>query len=186
MRARGANLTDLIILVVAADDGVNLQTIEAIKHAKAASVPIIVAVNKCDLPDIDKQKIRNELLQHEIIPEDMGGDVQFINVSAKTKMGLDDLIEAIELQSELLELKSDPDASAEGIVIESKLEKGKGPVVTLLIKSGTLKVGDIIVVGSESGKVRALINDVGNKVDSALPSTPIEVLGLSGVPIAGE
>lgn len=186
MRARGANLTDLIILVVAADDGVNLQTIEAIKHAKAASVPIIVAVNKCDLPDIDKQKIRNELLQHEIIPEEMGGDVQFINVSAKTKMGLDDLIDAIELQSELLELKSDPDASAEGIVIESKLEKGKGPVVTLLVKSGTLKVGDIIVVGSQSGKVRALINDIGNKVVSASPSTPIEVLGLSGVPIAGD
>ncbi len=186
MRARGANLTDLIILVVAADDGVNSQTIEAINHAKAASVPIIVAVNKSDLPDIDLQKVRNELLQHEIIPEEMGGDIQFINVSAKTKMGLDDLIESLELQAELLELKSDPNASAEGIVIESKLEKGKGSVVTLLVKSGTLNVGDIMVVGSESGKVRALINDVGKKVDFALPSTPIEVLGLSGVPMAGD
>ena len=186
MRARGANLTDLIILVVAADDGVNSQTIEAINHAKAASVPIIVAVNKSDLPDIDLQKVRNELLQHEIISEEMGGDIQFINVSAKTKMGLDDLIESLELQAELLELKSDPNASAEGIVIESKLEKGKGSVVTLLVKSGTLNVGDIMVVGSESGKVRALINDVGKKVDFALPSTPIEVLGLSGVPMAGD
>ncbi len=186
MRARGANLTDLIILVVAADDGVNAQTIEAINHAKASSVPIIVAVNKCDLPDIDLQKVRNELLQHEIIPEEMGGEVQFINVSAKTKMGLDDLIEALEIQAELLELKSDPTASAEGIVIESKLEKGKGSVVTLLIKSGTLNVGDIMVVGTESGKVRALINDSGEKVNFALPSTPIEVLGLSGVPMAGD
>ncbi len=186
MRARGADLTDLIILVVAADDGVNSQTIEAIKHAKASKSPIIVAVNKCDLPNIDKMKVRNELLQHDVIPEEMGGDVQFVDVSAKTKMGLQELIESLELQAELLELKSDPTASAEGIVIESKLEKGMGPVATLLVKSGTLNVGDIIVVGSESGKVRALINDEGKRIENAPPSTPIEVLGLSGIPMAGD
>ncbi len=186
MRARGANLTDIVVLVVAVDDGINKQTIEAIKHAKAASVPIIVAVNKCDKPDIDPQKIRNQLLQHDLIPEEMGGEVQCINISAKTSLGLDELIESIELQSEILELKSDPESSLEGIVIESKLEKGKGPVITLLVKSGTLKVGDIIVVGSQSGKVRALINDLGLKVEFAKPSTPIEVLGLSGVPMSGE
>ena len=186
MRARGANLTDLVVLVIAADDSVNQQTIEAIKHAKAASVPIVVAINKCDLPDVDPQKVRNELLQHEIIPEEMGGDVQCINISAKTKMGLDDLIASLEVQAELLDLKSDPTASAEGIVIEAKLEKGKGSVVTLLIQSGTLNIGDIIVVGSESGKVRALINHNGEKVKHASPATPIEVLGLSGTPMAGD
>ncbi len=186
MRARGANLTDIVVLVVAADDGVNNQTIEAIKHAKAASVPIIVAINKCDKPEADPQKVRNELLQHDLIPEEMGGDIQCINISAKTKMGLNDLIESIELQSELLELKSDEDCPAEGIVVEAKTEKGKGSVITLLVKSGTLKVGNIIVVGSESGKVRALINDLGKNVDNAKPSTPIEVLGLSGVPNSGD
>ena len=186
MRARGANLTDLVVLVIAADDSVNKQTVEAIKHAKAASVPMVVAINKCDLPDVDPQKVRNELLQHEIIPEEMGGDVQCINISAKTKMGLDELIASLEVQAELLDLKSDPKASAEGIVIEAKLEKGKGSVVTLLIQSGTLFVGDIIVVGSESGKVRALINDNGEKVKHASPATPIEVVGLSGTPMAGD
>ncbi len=186
MRARGANLTDIVVLVVAADDGVNNQTVEAIKHAKAASVPIIVAINKCDKTDSDPQKVRNELLQQELVPEEMGGDIQCINISAKEKTGLNDLIESIELQAELLELKSDEDCPAEGIVIEAKTEKGKGSVITLLVKSGTLKVGNILVVGSESGKVRALINDLGKNVDYAKPSTPIEVLGLSGVPNSGD
>ena len=186
MRARGANVTDIIILVVAADDGIKQQTVEAINHAKSAKAPIIVAVNKCDKPDIDPQKVKNELLQYELIPEDMGGDVQCINVSALKKIGLDQLIEAIELQAEILELKSNPDCAASGVVIESKIEKGKGPVITLLVDSGTIRVGDIIVVGTENGKVRALINDLGERVIEAKPSTPIEVLGLSGTPMAGD
>ena len=186
MRARGANITDIVILVVAADDGIKQQTIEAINHAKSAKAPIIVAVNKCDKPDVDPQKVKNELLQHELIPEDMGGDIQCINVSALKKTGLDQLIEAIELQAEILELKSDPDCPATGIVIESKIEKGKGSVITLLVNSGTIRVGDIIVVGTENGKVRALINDLGERVNEAMPSTPIEVLGLSGTPMAGD
>ena len=186
MRARGANVTDIVILVVAADDGIKQQTVEAINHAKSANVPIIVAVNKCDKPDVDHQKVKNELLQYELISEDMGGDIQCINVSALKKTGLDELIEAIELQAEILELKSDPNCPASGVVIESKIEKGKGPVITLLVNSGTIKVGDIIVVGTESGKVRALINDLGNRVMEAKPSTPIEVLGLSGTPMAGD
>ncbi len=186
MRARGANVTDIVILVVAADDGIKPQTIEAIKHAKAASCPIIVAVNKCDKPEANPQKVRTELLQHELIPEEMGGDIQCIDVSAKNKTGLDNLLEAIELQSDLMELKSDATISANGVVIESKVERGKGSVITLLIKSGTLKVGDILVVGSESGKVRALLNDVGKRITNAGPSMPVEVLGLSGTPDAGD
>jgi translation initiation factor IF-2 len=186
MRARGANITDIVILVVAADDGIKQQTIEAINHAKSAKAPIIVAINKCDKPDVDPQKVKNELLQHELIPEDMGGDIQCINVSALKKTGLDQLIEAIELQAEILELKSDPDCPATGIVIESKIEKGKGSVITLLVNSGTIRVGDIIVVGTENGKVRALINDLGERVNEAMPSSPIEVLGLSGTPMAGD
>ena len=186
MRARGANVTDIIILVVAADDGIKPQTIEAIKHAKAAFSPIIVAVNKCDKPEANPQKVRTELLQHELIPEEMGGDIQCIDVSAKNKTGLDNLLEAIELQSDLMELKSDATINANGVVIESKVERGKGSVITLLIKSGTLKVGDIIVVGSVSGKVRALLNDSGKRINVAGPSMPVEVLGLSGTPDAGE
>jgi len=186
MRARGANVTDIVILVVAADDGIKPQTIEAIRHAKAASCPIIVAVNKCDKPEANPQKVRTELLQHELIPEEMGGDIQCIDVSAKNKTGLDNLLEAIELQSDLMELKSDATINANGVVIESKVERGKGSVITLLIKSGTLKVGDIIVVGSESGKVRALLNDVGKRINNAGPSMPVEVLGLSGTPDAGD
>ena len=186
MRARGANVTDIVILVVAADDGIKPQTIEAIKHAKAASCPIIVAVNKCDKPEANPQKVRTELLQHELIPEEMGGDIQCIDVSAKNKTGLDNLLEAIELQSDLMELKSDATINANGVVIESKVERGKGSVITLLIKSGTLEVGDIIVVGSESGKVRALLNDVGKRITNAGPSMPVEVLGLSGTPNAGD
>ena len=186
MRARGANVTDIVILVVAADDGIKPQTIEAIKHAKAASCPIIVAVNKCDKPEANPKKVRTELLQHEIIPEEMGGDIQCIDVSAKNKEGLDNLIEALELQAELMELKSDPTITANGVVIEAKVEKGKGSVITMLVKAGTLNVGDILVVGSESGKVRALLNDLGMRVKSAGPSTPVEVLGLSGTPMAGD
>ncbi len=186
MRARGANVTDIVILVVAADDGIKPQTIEAIKHAKVASCPIIVAVNKCDKPEANPQKVRTELLQHELIPEEMGGDIQCIDVSAKNKTGLDNLLEAIELQSDLMELKSDATINANGVVIESKVERGKGSVITLLIKSGTLKVGDIIVVGSESGKVRALLNDIGKRIFNAGPSMPVEVLGLSGTPDAGD
>ena len=186
MRARGANVTDIVILVVAADDGIKQQTVEAINHAKSAKVPIIVAINKCDKPDIDPQKVKNELLQYELIPEDMGGDIQCIDVSALKKTGLDQLIEAIELQAEILELKSDPDCAASGVVIESKIEKGKGPVITLLVDSGTIRVGDIIVVGTQNGKVRALINDLGDRVVEAKPSSPIEVLGLSGIPMAGD
>ncbi len=186
MRARGANVTDIVILVVAADDGIKPQTIEAIKHAKAASCPIIVAVNKCDKPEANPQKVRNELLQYELIPEEMGGDVQCIDVSAINKQGLDSLIEALELQAELMELKSDKTIKANGVVVESKVEKGKGSVITMLVKSGTLKVGDIIVVGSESGKVRALLDDTGKRILNAGPSTPVEVLGLSGTPNAGD
>ena len=157
MRARGSKLTDIVILVVAADDGIKPQTIEAIRHAKAASCPIIVAVNKCDKPEANPQKVRTELLQHELIPEEMGGEIQCIDVSAKNNEGLDNLIDALELQSELMELKSDATIYANGVVVESKVETGKGSVITMLVKSGTLKVGDIIVVGSESGKVRALL-----------------------------
>ena len=186
MRARGANVTDIVVLVVAADDGIKTQTIEAIKHAKAALCPIIVAVNKCDKPEADPTKVRTELLQHELVPEEMGGEIQCINVSAKNKEGLEDLIEALELQAELMELKSDPTINANGVVIEAKVEKGKGSVITMLVKSGTLNVGDIIVVGSESGKVRALSNDAGLRINSAGPSSPVEVLGLSGTPNAGD
>ena len=186
MRARGANVTDIVVLVVAADDGIKTQTIEAIKHAKAAACPIIVAINKCDKPEANPNKVRSELLQHELVPEEMGGDIQCINVSAKNKEGLNDLIEALELQAELMELKSDSTINAEGVVIESRVEKGKGSVITLLVKSGTLNIGDIIVVGSESGKVRALLNDNGERIKSAGPSFPVEVLGLSGTPNAGD
>ena len=186
MRARGANVTDIVVLVVAADDGIKTQTIEAIKHAKAAACPIIVAVNKCDKPEANPNKVRSELLQHELVPEEMGGDIQCINVSAKNKEGLNDLIEALEIQAELMELKSDSTINAEGVVIESRVEKGKGSVITLLVKSGTLNIGDIIVVGSESGKVRALLNDSGERIKSAGPSFPVEVLGLSGTPNAGD
>ena len=186
MRARGANVTDIVILVVAADDGIKPQIVEAIKHAKAASCPIIVAVNKCDKPEANPQKVRTELLQHELIPEEMGGEIQCIDVSAKTKLGLDNLIEALELQAELMELKSDATINANGVVVEAKVEKGKGSVITMLVKSGTLNVGDIIVVGSESGKVRALLDDNGKRIPKAGPSMPVEVLGLSGTPNAGD
>jgi translation initiation factor IF-2 len=186
MRARGATVTDIVVLVVAADDGIMAQTIEAINHAKAAEVPIIVAINKMDKPEADPTRVKNELLQHELVPEDMGGEVICVPVSAKTGDGLDALEEAILLQAELLELGANPDRPAEGAVVEAKLEQGRGSVATVLVQRGTLKVGDIFVAGGEFGRVRALLSDRGEKVESAGPSVPVEVLGLGGTPNAGD
>jgi len=186
MRARGANVTDIVILVVAADDGLRPQTIEAINHTKAAGVPMIVAINKIDKPEAKPQKVREELLQHEIVVEDMGGDVQDVEVSAKNKTNLDKLLEAIQLQAEILELKANPDRPAEGTVIEAKLDKGRGPLATVLVERGTLRVGDVFVAGASSGKVRAMIDDKARQVKEAGPSVPVEVLGLSAVPSAGD
>jgi translation initiation factor IF-2 len=186
MRARGANVTDIVVLVVAADDGIMPQTIEAINHTKAAGVPMIVAINKCDKPEANPQKVRERLLEHEVIVEAMSGDVQDVEVSAKTGAGLDDLIEKIQLQSELLELKANPDRYAEATVVEAQLDKGRGPVATVLVNRGTLKRGDTFVVGTESGRVRALIDDHGKQVNEAGPAMPVEVLGLGGVPQAGD
>lgn len=186
MRSRGAHVTDIVILVVAADDSVMPQTIEAIAHAKAAQVPMIVAINKCDKPGADAQKVRAELLQHEVIVEEFSGDVQSIEVSAVTGQGLDKLLEAIALQAEILELTANPDRAAEGAVIEAQLDVGRGPVATVLIQKGTLKRGDIFVVGEQWGKVRALVNDQGKRIDEAGPSVPVEVLGLNGTPEAGD
>ena len=186
MRARGAKVTDIVILVVAADDGVMPQTVEAISHAKAADVPIVVAVNKIDKPEADPTRVKNELLQHEIISEDMGGDVQFVEVSAIAGTGLDELLESVLLQAELLDLKANPDRAAEGIVIESKLEKGRGAVATVLVQRGTLAVGDICVVGEEPGRGRALLDDQGESITIALPASPVEVLGAGGSPSAGD
>ena len=186
MRARGANVTDIVILVVAADDGLRPQTIEAINHTKAAGVPMIVAINKIDKPEAKPQKVREELLQHEIIVEDMGGEVQDVEVSATKKTNLDKLLEAIELQAELLELKANPERAAEATVVEAKLDKGRGPLATVLVQRGTLRVGDVFVAGASSGKVRAMIDDHGRQVKEAGPSMPVEVLGLSVVPSAGD
>src|SRR3954449_10079268 len=186
MRARGANVTDIVVLVVAADDGLRPQTIEAINHTKAAGVPMIVAINKIDKPEAKPQKVREELLQHEVIVEEMGGEVQDVEVSAKNKTNLDKLLEAIELQAEILELKANPERNAEGTVIEAKLDKGRGPLATVLVQRGTLRVGDVFVAGASSGKVRAMIDDKGRPVKEAGPSVPVEVLGLSGVPSAGD
>ena len=186
MRARGSNVTDIVILVVAADDSVNDQTVEAISHAKASKCPIIVAVNKIDLPAANPQKVESDLLSHEVISEKMGGDSVFINVSAKNKTGLDDLIDAILLQAEILDLKANDERKAEGTVIESKVEKGRGPVISVLVQRGNLKVGDIVIAGKEWGKVRALSDEENNKIVKALPSYPVEILGLSGAPKAGD
>ena len=186
MRARGANVTDIVVLVVAADDGLRPQTVEAINHTKAAGVPMIVAINKIDKPEAKPQKVREELLQHEIIVEDMGGEVQDVEVSATKKTNLDKLLEAIQLQAEILELKANPDRAAEGTVIEAKLDKGRGPLATVLVERGTLRVGDVFVAGPSSGKVRALVDDHGRQVKEAGPSVPVEVLGLSAVPSAGD
>ncbi|MCF8484457.1 MAG: translation initiation factor IF-2 [Rhodobacteraceae bacterium] len=186
MRARGANVTDIVILVVAADDAVMPQTIEAIHHARAAKVPMIVAINKIDKHDANPQKVRTDLLQHEVVVEAMSGDVQDVEVSAKTGKGLDNLLEAIALQAELLELKANPNRAASGAVIEAKLDVGRGPVATVLVQNGTLRRGDIFVVGEQWGKVRALLNDKGERVEEAGPSVPVEVLGLNGTPEAGD
>ena len=186
MRARGAKVTDIVILVVAADDGVMPQTVEAINHAKAAGVPIIVAINKMDKPGADPTRVRTDLLQHEIVVESMGGETIDVPVSALKKTGLDSLLESVLLQAEVLELKANPDRSAEGFVIEAKLERGRGPVGTLLVQRGSLKVGDIVVAGSSWGRVRALINDQGRNLVAAGPSVPVEVLGFDSAPEAGD
>ncbi|PLU46350.1 translation initiation factor IF-2, partial [Sinorhizobium medicae] len=186
MRARGAQATDIAILVVAADDSVMPQTIESINHAKAAGVPIIVAINKIDKPSADPQKVRTELLQHEVFVESMGGEVLDVEVSAKNQTNLDKLLEAILLQSEILDLKANPNRTAEGTVVEAELDRGRGAVATVLVQKGTLTPGQIIVAGDQWGRVRALVNDKGEHVKSAGPSTPVEVLGLSGTPAAGD
>tara|TARA_B100000575_G_scaffold257975_1_gene229292 strand:+ start:557 stop:2770 length:2214 start_codon:yes stop_codon:yes gene_type:complete len=186
MRARGSKLTDIVVLVVAADDGVKPQTIESIKHAKAANVPIVVAINKCDLPEADPQKIKNQLLEHELIAEDLSGDTLMVEISAKTKINLDKLIESIILQAEILDLKTNFDSKATGIVLESKIDVGRGPVATIIVTTGTLKKGDYFVSGLKWGKVRAIINDQGKNIVEALPSTPVEVLGINGAAKAGD
>ena len=186
MRARGAKVTDIVILVVAADDGVKPQTLEAIQHAKAGGVPIIVAINKIDKPEADPDRVKQELAKYEVMPEDWGGENMFVNVSAKTGEGVDDIMEAILLQAEVMELKAIKDKPAKGTVIESSLDKGRGPVATILIQDGTLNQGDIILAGQEYGRVRAMFDEQGNNVDSAGPSVPVVVLGLSGAPSAGD
>ncbi|SDD67117.1 translation initiation factor IF-2 [Ruegeria marina] len=186
MRSRGAQVTDIVVLVVAADDAVMPQTVEAINHAKAAGVPMIVAINKIDKPDANPTKVRTDLLQYEVVVEAMSGEVQDVEVSAKTGEGLDELLEAIALQAEILELRANPDRPAQGAVIEAQLDVGRGPVATVLIQKGTLRQGDIFVVGEQYGKVRALINDKGERVTEAGPSVPVEVLGLNGTPEAGD
>ena len=186
MRARGSKLTDIVILVVAADDGVKPQTVESIKHAKAANVPIVVAINKCDLPGADPQKIKNQLLEHELIAEDLSGDTLMVEISAKTKLNLDKLIEAIILQAEILDLKTDFESKATGIVLESKIDIGRGPVAMIIVTNGTLKKGDFFVSGSRWGKVRAIVNDKGKNINEALPSTPVEILGINGAAKSGD
>ena len=186
MRARGSKLTDVVVLVIAADDGVKPQTIESIKHAKAAKVPIVVAINKCDLPDADPQKIKNQLLEHELIAEELSGDTLMVEVSTKTKKNLDKLVESIVLQAEILDLKTDFESKATGVVLESKIDTGRGPVATVIITSGTLKKGDYFVSGLKRGKARALINDLGKNIDQALPSAPVEILGINGAAKAGD
>jgi len=186
MRKRGANVTDIVVLVVAADDNIKPQTIEAINHAKAADVPIVVAITKIDKPEANAQKVREALLQYEVIVEEMSGDILDVEVSALKKTGLDELTEKLHLQAEILELKANPDRAAEGSVIEAKLDKGRGPLATILVRRGTLRVGDIVVVGQYSGKVRAMIDDKGRQLKEAGPSMPVEILGLSGVPSAGD
>ncbi len=186
MRARGSKLTDIVILVVAADDGVKPQTIESIKHAKAARVPIVVAINKCDLPEADPQKIKNQLLEYELIAEDLSGDTLMVEISTKTKQNLDKLVESVVLQAEILDLKTDFDTDAKGIVLESKIDIGRGPIANVIITAGTLRKGDYFVSGLKWGKVRAIINDQGKQVDSAEPSKPIEILGINGAAKSGD
>jgi translation initiation factor IF-2 len=186
MRARGSKLTDVVVLVVAADDGVKPQTVESIKHARAANVPIVVAINKCDLPEADPQKIKNQLLEHELIAEDLSGDTLMVEISTKTKANLDKLLEAIILQAEILDLKTDYESKATGIVLESKIDVGRGPVATIIITTGTLKKGDFFVSGLRWGKIRAIIDDKGKNISEAPPSAPVEVLGINGAAKAGD
>jgi translation initiation factor IF-2 len=186
MRARGAKVTDLVVLVVAADDGVMPQTVEAVHHAKAAKVPMVVAVNKIDKPEANPDRIKQELSQHEVISEDWGGDTMFVEVSAKTGNGIDRLLEAVLLQAEVLELKAPRQTPARGVIIESRLDKGRGPVATALVQSGTLRRGDIVLAGAVFGRVRAMSDETGDNVDNAGPSIPVEIQGLSDVPVAGE
>ena len=186
MRARGSKVTDIVVLVIAADDGIKPQTVEAIKHSKAAKVPIVVAINKCDLPNTNTQKIKNELLQYELIAEELSGDTLFAEISATTKKNLDKLKENIILQTDLLDLKADFNASATGVILESRIDKGKGPVSTVLVTNGTLKKGDFFISGNTWGKVRAMINDEGQNIDLAAPSTPVEILGMNNSAFAGD
>jgi len=186
MRARGSRVTDLVVLVVAADDGVMPQTVEAISHAKAANVPLIVALNKIDKPDANPDRVKQELLKHEVVSEEYGGETMFIPVSAKTGQGIDSLLDAILLQAEVLELKAPVNAPGKGVVIEARLDKGRGPVATVLVKSGTLKKGDIVLAGAVFGRVRAMLDENGKNVGQAGPSIPVEVQGLADVPGAGE
>jgi translation initiation factor IF-2 len=186
MRARGANITDIVVLVVAADDKVQPQTVEAIQHARAADVPIIVAINKIDRPESDPTRIQQELLVHELIPEDLGGSNIFVKVSAKTGEGIDELLELIHLQAEILELKSTPEGSARGTIIESRVRKGQGPVGTVLVQRGTIKISDYFVMGSIHGRIRAMFSETGVPLEKAGPSIPVEISGLSNVPEVGE
>lgn len=186
MRARGAQATDIVILVVAADDGVKPQTVEAIHHARNAGVPLVVAINKIDKPEADPDRVKQELSQQDVIPEDWGGDVMFVPVSAHTGQGIDELLESVLLTSEILELKAPINVPAKGMIVEARLDKGRGPVASILIQEGVLHRGDVIIAGQESGKVRAMLDDTGRKIDKAGPSMPVEVLGLSGVPVAGD
>ena len=186
MRARGAKITDVVVLVVAADDGVMPQTIEAINHSKAAGVPIVVAVNKCDKPEANPDRVRQELVEHGVIPEEWGGENMFVNVSARSRQGIDDLLETILLQADVLELKANPDTFASGYIIEAKLDRGRGPVATVLVNRGTLHVGDALVAGTSFGRVRAMLDQHGNHQDAAGPSDAVEILGLDSVPTAGD
>jgi translation initiation factor IF-2 len=186
MRARGAKVTDIVVLVVAADDGVMPQTVEAITHAKAAGVPLLVAINKIDKADANPQRVRTELLQHDIQVESMGGETLEFEVSAKTGDGLSELLDGLQLQAEILDLRANPERSAEGTVIEAKLDRGRGPVATVLVQRGTLQPGDILVAGAEWGRVRALVSDAGETVKEAGPAVPVEVLGFNGTPEAGD
>ncbi len=186
MRARGSKLTDIVILVVAADDGVKPQTIESIKHAKAAKVPIVVAINKCDLPEADPQKIKNQLLEYELIAEDLSGDTLMVDISTKTKKNLDKLVDSVILQAEILDLKTDFETDAKGIVLESKIDIGRGPIANIIVTAGTLNKGDYFVSGLKWGKVRAIINDLGKQIDIAEPATPVEILGINGAAKSGD
>ena len=186
MRARGSKLTDIVVLVVAADDGVKPQTVESIKHAKAANVPIVVAINKCDLPEADVQKIKNQLLEYELIAEDLSGDTLMVEISTKTKLNLDKLLEAISLQAEILDLKTDFESKATGIVLESKIDTGRGPVATIIVTNGTLRKGDFFVSGLRWGKIRAIIDDNGKNINAAPPSSPVEILGINGAAKSGD